>query len=193
MKKVSRVCASVANFNVDVEVIFTRFHFALRKVVLFSIYLQTILSACISHLRNHHRQSLAATPIAITPGDSSQSLSPLPHSLKARRGSRVPEIESPRRDIRTVGLPRPPQKLHINESEREEEPRPYRHTFSSLSSLSSLSLLPLFAVTFFSLVHISRHYNRQPILSEATSSFPLNFPCPVPLPLHPLSIRAISR
>lgn len=43
---------------------------------------------------------------------------------------------------------------------------------------------PFFFATYFA--------TPQPVLTETTSSFPLNFPCPCSLP-HPLSIRAISR
>jgi hypothetical protein len=44
----------------------------------------------------------------------------------------------------TVGLPRPPQKLHINESVRKEAPRPYRRVIYPLSTSPSLPVFPAF-------------------------------------------------
>lgn len=93
--------------------------------------------------------------------------------LEKRQDSRVPEIESPWRDIRDGrSSAQPLQKLHINESRRKKAPRTYRHIFPCSSDSSSLRS------RFF----FSSRISLRPILSGATSSFPLNFLCPRPSP-----------
>lgn len=92
--------------------------------------------------------------------------------LEKRQDARVPEIESPWRDIRDGrSSAQPLQKLHINESRRKKAPRPYRHIFPCSSDSFSLRSHFFFLITHFVAIH--------PLRSDI--EFPIKFPLSSPI------------